>query len=138
MESWTEIMTSQPLHENAFILRRPTVNNFANIIKISTIIKKTLKTQKRLKELEIMCSNAICISWYSKICWFLVKKYCKQNSSGVSRDLYIFWIFYGYCITVSSVIMGYVWHILGRGAFSIPPIREQPPPPSPPKKAHCQ
>ena len=63
-------MTSQPLYENSFILRRPTVANFAGIIKIPTIIKKPLKTQKRLKELEIMCSNAIyiCISWYSKIC----------------------------------------------------------------------
>ena len=33
----------------------------------------------------------ICISWYSNICWFLVKKYwCQQNSRGVSRDSYIF------------------------------------------------
>ena len=63
-------MTSQPLYENVFVLRRPTVANFADIIKIPTIIKKPLKIQKRLKELEIMCSNAIdtCISWYSKIC----------------------------------------------------------------------
>ena len=64
-------MTPQPLYENAFILRRSTVvANFVDIIKIPTIIKKPLKTQKRLKELEIMCSNAIyiCISWYSKIC----------------------------------------------------------------------
>ena len=91
-------MTSQPLYDNVFILRRPAVANFADIIKIPTIIKKTFKdSQKRLNELEIMCSNAIyiCISWYSKICWFSVKKYCQQNSSGVSRDLYIFWIFFG-------------------------------------------
>ena len=38
--SWTEIMMSQPLYENAFILRRPTVANFADIIKIPAIIKK--------------------------------------------------------------------------------------------------
>ena len=52
-----------------FILRRPTKANCADIIKIPTIIKKPLKTQKRLKELKIMYSNAIyiCISWYSKI-----------------------------------------------------------------------
>ena len=28
--SWTEIMTSQPLYQNVFILRRPTVANFVN------------------------------------------------------------------------------------------------------------
>ena len=66
--SWTEILTSQPLDENGFILRGPTAANFADIIK--PLLKKPLKTQKRLIELEIMCSNAIfiCISWYSKIC----------------------------------------------------------------------
>ena len=44
-----------------------------------------------------MYQNAIyiCISWYNKICWFTVKKcWCQQNSGGVSRDLYIFWIFF--------------------------------------------
>ena len=63
-------MTLQPLHENAFISTRPTVANFDDIIKIPTLLKKPLKTQERLKESEIMCSNAIyiCISWHSKIC----------------------------------------------------------------------
>ena len=42
-------MTSQPLYENAFILRRPTVANFAEIIKIRTIIKKTLRLKKGSK-----------------------------------------------------------------------------------------
>ena len=52
------------------------------------------RLESNFKELEIMCSNAIyvCISWYSKICY---KKYCQQNASGVSRDLYIFGIFFG-------------------------------------------
>ena len=37
----------------------------------------------------------ICISWYNKICWFPVKKcWYQQNSEGVSRDSYIFWIFF--------------------------------------------
>ena len=41
-------------------------------------IKKSLKTQKKLKELEII---------YSKICWFPMKKcWCQQKSRGVSRD----------------------------------------------------
>ena len=38
--------------------------------------KKPLKTQKKSKELEIMYQNVIYIFifWYSKICWFPVKK----------------------------------------------------------------
>ena len=33
----------------------------------------------------------ICISWYSKICWFPMEKcWCYQNSRGVSRDSNIF------------------------------------------------
>ena len=98
---WTEIMTLQPLHQNAFILRRTKVANFADMINIPTMfIKKPLKTQKKFKKLEIMCSNAIyiCISRFSKICWFSVKKcWCQQNSSGVSQDLYfldLLWVRY--------------------------------------------
>ena len=57
---------------NIFILRGPGAANFADIIKIVTMfIKKILqKTQKKLKELEIMYQNAnyICIFWY--IFWF--------------------------------------------------------------------
>ena len=42
-----------------------------------------------------------CISRYSKICWFPVKNcWCQQNSRDVSRDLYIFWIFFRYSIIV--------------------------------------
>ena len=64
-------MTSNSLFQNTFILRRPRVAIFADIIKIVTMfIKTSLKTQKMLKGLEIMYPNAvcICISWYSKIC----------------------------------------------------------------------
>ena len=63
-------MMSQPLYQNVFILIRSTVANFADIINLQPLLKKPLKTQKKLKELEINCSNAIyiCISWYSKIC----------------------------------------------------------------------
>ena len=65
----------------------------------------------------------ICISWYSKICWFWVKRcYCQQNSKGVSRDLFIFWSFFGCSITVPSfIIVGYVWHILEKWDF-LPPL----------------
>ena len=69
-----------------------------------------------LKQLEIMSQSAvhICISWYSKICWFPVKKcWRQQNSRGVSRDSYIFCIFFRKGITVLSfILVGYVWQIL--------------------------
>ena len=46
--SWTEIMMSQPLYQNVFILRRPKVVSFADIIKIPTMfIKKTFKDSKK-------------------------------------------------------------------------------------------
>ena len=45
-------MTSQPLYENVFVLRRPTVVNFADIIKIpAIIIKKTFKDSKKVREI---------------------------------------------------------------------------------------
>ena len=72
-----------------------------------------------------MYQNAIyiCISWYSKIWWFSVKKWwCQQNPRGMLRDSYIFWIFFRWGITVSSfIIAGYAWQILGRGTF-LPPL----------------
>ena len=72
-----------------------------------------------------MHKNAIyiCIFWYIKICWFLVKKcWCQQNSEGVSRDSYFFWIFSRQGITVPSfIIVGYVSQILA----------PSPPPPHP-------
>ena len=79
-----------------FILRKSRVANFADIMKIITIFIKTFfKNSKKSKKLDIMYQNAIyiCIFWYSKFCWFQMKKrWCQQNSMGVSRDSYIFWI----------------------------------------------
>ena len=47
-------MTSQPLFQNTFILRRPRVANFSDIRKITTtIIKKIVKDSKKLKELKL-------------------------------------------------------------------------------------
>ena len=58
------------IFQNTLILRRSRVVSFADIIKIVNMLIKSLKTQKKLKELEIMYQNAIyiCISGYSKIC----------------------------------------------------------------------
>ena len=48
--SWTVIMTSQPLFQNTFILRRPRVTNFADIIKIATVfLKTTFRDSQKIK-----------------------------------------------------------------------------------------
>ena len=52
--SWTKTKTSYPLFQNTFISRSPRVANFAYIIKIATMFKQSLKTQTKLKELEVM------------------------------------------------------------------------------------
>ena len=45
-------MTSSPLFQNIFILRRPRVANFADIIKNSTTVTKiTFEDSKKLKDL---------------------------------------------------------------------------------------
>ena len=48
-------MTSKPVFQNTVVLGRPGVAIFADIIKIITMsIKKSLKIQEKLKQLEIM------------------------------------------------------------------------------------
>ena len=48
-------MTSLPLFQTTFILRRPRVANFADIIETAAMfIKITFKNSKKLKELEVM------------------------------------------------------------------------------------
>ena len=47
--SWTEIMTSNSIFQNTFILRRPKIANFAGIIKIVTMIVKTKKKVKKIR-----------------------------------------------------------------------------------------
>ena len=102
------------------------------MIKIVTfLLKKSLRTQEKLKELKILYQNAIytCISWYSKICWFPMKNcWCQQNARDGSRDSYMFWILFRQGIIVPSlIIVGYVWQVLGKGnLFAPPPICEQP------------
>ena len=123
MTSWTKVMTSQPLFQSTFILRRPEVAIFADIIKFVTMFIKTIFKDSRKVKRIINYAIYICISWCSKICWFLVKEcWCQQNSRGVSRDSYIFWIFLRQGITVPSfIIVEYVWQILGRGGLFTPP-----------------
>ena len=65
-------MTSQPLFQNAFTLKSPRVAIFTYITKMLTTSIRTIfkKTQKKIKEFEIMQQTAIhiYIYWYSKIC----------------------------------------------------------------------
>ena len=68
----------------------------------------------------------ICIFWYSKICWFLVKK-------GTAELLwYVTWFInfldlFRYGITVISfIIVRYVWEDLGMRSFWLFPFGEQP------------
>ena len=63
-------MTRKPLVWNIFILIRPEVANFVDVIKIVTMfIKKNLKSQKKLKELKIMYQNES-VSVFSDIAKF--------------------------------------------------------------------
>ena len=40
LTTWTEIITSQPLFQNTFILRRPGAVNYPDIIKLAIILIK--------------------------------------------------------------------------------------------------
>ena len=57
------------------------------------LLTKFLKTQKKVKELEIMYQNAIfiCIPWYSNICWFLAND---ANVSRIQRVCHVIHIFF--------------------------------------------
>ena len=53
MTSLAEVMTSQPLFLNTFILRRPRIANLMTSSKLQPyLLKQPLKIQKKLKELE--------------------------------------------------------------------------------------
>ena len=70
---------------------------FVEIIKIVTMFfKQSLKTQEKLKELEVMYQNAIyvCISWYSKFADFSRKNSDISRTQRVCHVIHTsFWIF---------------------------------------------
>ena len=92
--SWTKNVTSETF-QNTFILKRPRLVIFADIIKVVIIFIKTIfKTQKKIKRIRNYSQSSIyiCFSSCNKICRFSVKKCrCKQISAGVLHD---FWIFF--------------------------------------------
>ena len=58
MLQWTKIMTSQPLFQNAFILRRPGVAIFVDIIEIVTIFIKTkFEDSRKIKRIRNYASK---------------------------------------------------------------------------------
>ena len=73
------------------------ITSLTEMLELTSLSKKSLKTREKFKKIEIMYQNAIyiCISWYNKISWFPVNKcWCQQILGGVSRDSYIFWNFF--------------------------------------------
>ena len=89
--------------KNTFILKRPRVAIFADIIKVVTIFIKTIfKDSKKFKRIRNYSQSSVFIYFSScnKICRFLVKKcWCQQISRGVLRDSHDFWIFFRYNCT---------------------------------------
>ena len=92
--------------------------------------KKSLSTQEKLEELEIIYLNGIYIyvSWYSKICWFPVKNADISRTQGVCRVIHIVTGFYlgkvKLCQGLSLQDM--CDRFQGGGTFLPPPICEQP------------
>ena len=84
-----------------------------------------------------MYQNAvyICITWYSKICWFPVKNADVSRTHGMCHVIHLFFlIFFGWDIIVPSfIIVGHVWQILWKGSLFAPVPRQSL---SSPKKAH--
>ena len=77
------MMTSLPLFQNIYILKRPKVTNFANIIKITTMfIETTFKDWKIVKRIGkyVLKYDYTWISCYNRNCAIPVKKsWCQQT-----------------------------------------------------------
>ena len=67
--SWTGLVTSQPLFQNTFVLKRPRVANFANIIKIPTMFVKAA-----FKESKKVVKNINYVSKCNLYQYFLIKQ----------------------------------------------------------------
>ena len=68
---WAEIITSKPLFENSFILRKPSISIFADIIQIVTIfINPILKDSKSVKRVSNYVSKKKPISAFANITKF--------------------------------------------------------------------
>ena len=125
-------------------LRRPRVANFVDIFKIATMFSKTTfkdsskvkKKKKKKNRNYVLKCNLYMFLDITKVANF----WWKNTDISRTLKLYIcifFRIFFRQVITVpSSVTVGYVWQMLGRGAFCSPPPLPQPPSVSSPEKTH--
>ena len=68
--SWIEIMTSKPLFQNNFTLRRPGVAIFLDIIKILPMFIKTIFKDSRKLENMYQNANVLSISLFLNITKF--------------------------------------------------------------------
>ena len=96
---------------------------------MTIFIKTTLKDLRKIRRIRNYVSKwiYICISWYSKICWFPEKKcWCQQNPSCVSCDSYSFWNFFRYKSANFHHCRICVTDFREGGGFLALPIREQP------------
>ena len=86
-------MVSQLLFQNTFILRRPRVANFADIIKMTTMfIETTFKDSKKLKALKIIIKiQAISVFLgVTKVADFWWKNPNVNSNQGVCHLIFIF------------------------------------------------
>ena len=117
--SWAKNVTSETF-QNTFILKRPRVVIFADIIKVVIIFIKTIfKTQKKIKRIRNYSQSSIyiCFSSCNKVCRFSVK------NADVSRSQRVFYMIFGSSLGVtvpSLIIIGYIWQISGRGRLFAP------------------
>ena len=84
-------MTPKPLVRNIFILTRPEVANFVDVIKIVTMFIKK-KVSKKVKELKLMYQNES-ISVFSdiaKFSGFRLKNVDVSTTQGVYHVIHIF------------------------------------------------
>ena len=91
-------MTPKPLARNIFILTRPEVANFVDVIKIVTMfIKKNLKSQRKLKELKLMYQNES-TSVFSDIAKFSDFRFKNADVSTTQEVYHVIHIFFRFSL----------------------------------------
>ena len=108
---WTEIMTSQPLFQNTFVLRRLRVAIFADIIKIVTMFFKTIfkvsRIIKRIRNYVPKCNLYLYLLILQNLLISGEKTLMSAELNGVCPVIYKYiWIFFRSGITAPSFTIG--------------------------------